>query len=107
MNPNLEYLKFIEPLLSYNIIEFIGKQKVEEATQKYLENLKQSILSKSLVFHDENSSDLQQMKEQFAKREKELVNKNESFLNLLANCRRSKNYTITSSITKKIVLYHL
>ena len=104
--PNLEYLKYIEPHLATEIVEFNLKlNPIEE-----LKSLYKTLLIKTRNFDKINSekfmteSDLESLKAKTETEKKEYEEKLKGFLNLTENCEKQKTHDLNSfTYGKKII----
>lgn len=102
-----EYLKFIEPHLGCQIMEFILKKHPEN--QEILKMYK-SLLFKGQDFEKQkeykiyDEKQIEELKTKKAKEEEEIEEKLKGFLNLCENCKKQNNYELNSfALGKKIV----
>ena len=104
--PNLEYLKYIEPHLATEILEFNLKLNPTEE----LKSLYKTLSIKTRNFEKINSekfmteSDLDSLKTKTESEKKDYEEKLKGFLNLTENCERQKTHDLNSfTYGKKII----
>ena len=104
---DLEYLKYIEPHLASEILEFTIKNHKEDEN---LSKMFKDFISKSQNFEKikeykiYDDKQIEEMKEKRAKEEEEFEEKLKGFLNLCENCKKQNNYDLNSfALGKKII----
>lgn len=105
-NPNLEYLKFIEPHLATKIVEFILKLNATQEIKTLNKNL--SLKTKNFEkLKNENlipESDITSLKSKTDTEIKDFEEKLKGFLNLAENCEKQKTHDLSFfSLGKKII----
>ena len=105
--PNMSYIKYLEPHLVIQILEFLQKNN---SSNEDIKNLYTKILSSIQDYEKQKSNNIfdeakiNELKEKNEKEKKELAEKLEGFLNLSNNCIRENNYDLNSfSLGKKII----
>jgi len=104
---NMLYLKYLEPHLVIQILEFLQKNN---SSNEDIKNLYTKILSSIQDYEKQKSNNIfdeakiNELKEKNEKEKKELAEKLEGFLNLSNNCIRENNYDLNSfSLGRKII----
>ena len=105
--PNMAYIKYLDPHLVIQILEFLQKNN---SSNEDIKNLYIKILSSIQDFEKQKSNNIfdeakiKELKEENEKEKKELSEKLEGFLNLSNNCIRENNYDLNSfSLGRKII----
>ena len=105
--PNMAYIKYLDPHLVIQILEFLQKNN---SSNEDIKNLYIKILSSIQDFEKQklnnifDEAKIKELKEENEKEKKELSEKLEGFLNLSNNCIRENNYDLNSfSLGRKII----
>ena len=104
---NMLYLKYLEPHLVIQILEFLQKNN---SSNEDIKNLYTKILSSIQDYEKQKSNNIfdeakiNELKEKNEKEKKELDEKLEEFLNLSNNCIKENSYDLNSfSLGRKII----
>ena len=104
---NMLYLKYLEPHLVIQILEFLQKNN---SSNEDIKNLYTKILSSIQDYEKQKSNNIfdeakiNELKEKNEKEKKELAEKLEGFLNLSNNCIKENSYDLNSfSLGRKII----
>ena len=105
--PNMAYIKYLDPHLVIQILEFLQKNN---SSNEDIKNLYTKILSSIQDFDKQKSNNIfdeakiNELKEKNEKEKKELAEKLEGFLNLSNNCIKENSYDLNSfSLGRKII----
>ena len=106
ISPNLEYIKYIEPHLALQIVEFLTKQNSTEEVKSLYKNL--SIQTRNIekiqLEKFMSESELNELKSNNETQLKELEDKLKGFINLSENCEKQKTHDLNYfSLGKKII----
>ena len=104
---NMLYLKYLEPHLVIQILEFLQKNN---SSNEDIKNLYTKILSSIQDYEKQKSNNIfdeakiNELKKKNEKEKKELAEKLEGFLNLSNNCIKENSYDLNSfSLGRKII----